>query len=249
MTNTDHWRSEQYQANAAFVPQLGEPLIGLLAPQAGEKILDIGCGDGILTAQIAEMCDQVVGIDASENMIQSARQKGLDAHVLNAQKMSFQQSFDAIFSNAALHWMLKPEQVLKGCYNALRGGGRFVAEMGGLGNVRHIAAALNHQRTVLNLAPVQPWFFPSQAQYKELLEEAGFTVAQIELFDRPTPLPGHIRDWLSTFGHAFFSGMTDAQQEHCINSACQQLSKTQQRQDGTWFADYVRLRFIATKPE
>ena len=249
MTSTDNWQSTQYQANAVFVPQLGEPLLELLAPQAHETILDLGCGDGMLTQMLTDTCRKVVGIDSSPNMIESAKQKGLNAHVGDAHHLTVEQEFDAIISNAALHWMLQPEKVLRGVYDALKVGGRFVAEMGGKGNVQNITNALNAQRNAIGLKAAEPWFFPSIDEYQKLLNTAGFEVKQITLFERPTPLPDHISGWLNTFGHAFFEDMSEQQKQSAIASASQQLAESQLDENGIWYADYMRLRFIAIKPK
>src|SRR5690349_15390007 len=135
------WDPQRYQENAGFVAVLGAPLLDMLAPKAGERILDLGCGDGALTEKIAAIAT-VVAVDASADQIKAARARGLDAHVADGTKLAFKSGFDAVFSNAALHWMRDPDAVIAGVWRALRPGGRFVAECGGAGNVEQIMRAL-----------------------------------------------------------------------------------------------------------
>lgn len=222
---------------------MGQPLLALLKALPHERILDLGCGHGTLTQHIAPLCDHVVAVDASENMVKHAQSTGLDARVINGESLNFNSEFDAIFSNAALHWMLKPGAVLNGCFRALKPNGRIVAEMGGSGNVKHIVEALNNQRVLLDFEPVMPWFFPDVEEYSELARNAGFKIRSIQLFERPTPLPTGIKQWLTTFAHHFVSDLTTAQSDHLISQTCKNLEDKLMDSGGGWFADYVRLRF------
>src|ERR1700730_5840261 len=167
-----HWSAERYAATAHFVPTLGTPVVELLDPQPGEHILDLGCGDGVLTEKIAAAGATVVAVDAAPDMVAAAKARGLDAHVVPGQLLAFEREFDAVFSNAALHWMHPPEAVLAGVARALKPGGRFVAEMGGHNNT---AALLTAFRAVLGrrgieMLDLMPWYFPSAAAYRAKLE-------------------------------------------------------------------------------
>ena len=143
MSEGQHWEAQRYARNARFVADLGQPVVELLAPQPGERILDLGCGDGALTRKLVELGCSVVGVDAGPDMIRAARELGLDAHVVDGHELAFEREFDAVFSNAALHWMKRdPQEVIAGVARALRPGGRFVGEMGGHGNVAAIVTAL-----------------------------------------------------------------------------------------------------------
>src|SRR3569623_1591930 len=200
------WAAHDYAKNASFVPELARGLIDVLAPQRGMRILDLGCGDGVLTAEIAARGADVVGVDASEDMVAAARARDLEALVMNAHALRFDREFDAEFSNAALHWMPRQDLVIAGVAHALKPGGRFVAEFGGHGNVAAIATALRAMalKHGLDAAKAAPWTFPSAAAYCTLLEEGGFEVEDIVLLPRPTILPTDMAGWLTTFARTFF---------------------------------------------
>jgi trans-aconitate methyltransferase len=245
MTDTQ-WDPIQYNKVADFVAKLGEPLIVLLAPKPSDVILDIGCGDGSLTQKIAPLCKELVGIDASAEMIGSALQKGLNAYVKDAQDLDFHEQFDSVFSNAALHWMAAPEKVIKGVFEALKPKGVFVAEFGGYGNAERIVKALSERLTREGVAFHNPWYFPSAETYTALLVKQGFTVDYIELFDRFTTLPGHLRDWIEAFAQSFFKHSNAAQKKMIIDDVTRAL--TQELLVGDqWHVDYVRLRLKAAK--
>ena len=179
------WDPARYQQNAGFVAVLGAPLLDLLAPLAGERILDLGCGDGALTLKIAETAS-VLGVDFSADQIRGARARGLDARVADGNRLDFNDEFDAVFSNAALHWMRDPDGVIAGVWRALKPGGRFVAECGGAGNVASIMAALVaalDRRGIDGKAAV-PWYFPAPEEYRARLERRGFQVESIALIPR-----------------------------------------------------------------
>ncbi len=244
------WDPKVYVSNAAFVAELGEPLLDLLAPKPGERILDLGCGDGRLTAKLAARGPAVVAVDASPDLIAAARQHGLDAHVMNGHDLAFKAEFDAVMSNAALHWMKDPDAVLKGVFRALKPGGRFVAEMGGQGNVARIVAAVG-RALVRRGHPADsgnPWYFPSVDQYRAKLEGQGFTVREMSLFPRPTRLPGDVGGWLDTFAAPFLSVLSPAHRKAAREEAVAELQPVMADPSGVWWADYVRLRFVAVKP-
>jgi trans-aconitate methyltransferase len=251
MATTPHpdWDPTLYAANARFVSDLGQPVVDSLAPRPDECILDLGCGDGALTARLLEIGCRVIGVDASPGMVATARARGVDARVMAGQSLSFDAEFDAVFSNAALHWMQEPRRVVDGVWRALRPGGRFVAEMGGRGNVGSILAASEAALARRGLAFTSPWYFPDVAEYRQMLETRGFAVTAIELFERPTPLPGDIRGWLDTFGQPFLGALDPATRKDVTDEILAQLRPQLCDADGRWIADYVRLRFSAHRPQ
>jgi trans-aconitate methyltransferase len=201
------WSARRYAETAHFVPALGAVVLELLAPSAGERILDLGCGDGVLTEKILASGATVVAVDAAPDMAAAARARGIDARVMAGQSLTFDAEFDAVFSNAALHWMLPPEAVLAGVRRALKPAGRFIGEMGGHNNTAAIIVALSAVlgRRGIDAHRLSPWYFPSAAAYREKLEAAGFAVEDIRIVPRPTVLPTSIEPWLDTFGEAFLA--------------------------------------------
>ena len=245
-----HWDPDRYARNARFVADLGEPLIALLAPAAGERVLDLGCGDGALTRKLADAGCDVVGVDAAPEQIEAAQALGLDARVVDGHRLTFDAEFDAVLSNAALHWMKEPDAAIAGMWRALRPGGRVAAEMGGAGNVETIRTALVAALDARGIdgAAASPWYFPAPDAYRAKLEAAGFRVSRIELIPRPTPLPGELSDWLWTFGESFLMRVPEAARAAVIAEVVEAARPHLQQPDGRWVADYVRLRFTAEKP-
>jgi trans-aconitate methyltransferase len=243
------WTAETYARNGAFVPALGSAVVALLAPQPGERILDLGCGDGTLTETIVASGALVTGFDGSEDFVAAARAKGIDARFGDAHVLPFEGEFDAVFSNAALHWMLEPDRVIAGVARALVSHGRFVGELGGEGNVAAIFAALRETLALRELDADGrfPWYFPSAHAYAERLRAGGFTVERIESFERPTPLPTGMAAWLETFAQPFFRGMDATERSEVIADVAARLAPTRKNAAGEWSADYVRVRFIARK--
>jgi trans-aconitate methyltransferase len=243
------WNSSRYAENARFVSDLGQAVFDLLKPLAGERILDLGCGDGALTEKIAAAGANVVGVDTSSDMVLAAKQRGLDARVMDAYQMSFNSEFDAVFSNAALHWMKRdPDAVLQGVRRALKPGGRFAAEMGGHGCVAAIAVALCatlERCGVADTASLIPWYFPTPDAYRERLEGAGFNVEYISLIPRPTPLPTGMRGWLETFAIPFTKSVTQEKRAAFLDEVTERLRPVLCDEKGRWTADYMRLRFLA----
>jgi len=243
------WDAEQYEGKHSFVWRLGAGVVELLAPKSGERILDIGCGTGQLTAEIAKQGAQVVGLDNSANMIGQARQNypGLSFVLGDATCFHFEEPFDAVFSNAALHWVKQADAAAESIGRALKPGGRFVAEFGGQGNTRSVLKAL-HAALGEDSDARCPWYYPSVGEYASLLDRHGLQVRHAELFDRPTPLEGEngMEDWLRMFCGSFFKGMpTDAvvaKMREVVG-----LLRPGQYRNGVWTVDYRRLRVLALK--
>jgi trans-aconitate methyltransferase len=243
------WNAQTYAHNARFVADLGMPVVEWLNPQPGEHILDLGCGDGALTIKLKELGCHVLGVDASENLIKAAQALGLEAQVMDGHALGFDRPFDAVFSNAALHWMKQPERVIQGVGRSLKTQGRFVGEFGGFGNVAIIHQALKAEMLDRGYdpEPLDPWYFPSPEAYQSLLEAQGFTVTRIQLIPRPTPLPTGLRGWLETFANPFTSALPEEVRSPFLNTVVQTISPQLTDANGQAFADYVRLRFAATK--
>jgi len=244
-----HWSAERYAEAAHFVPALGTPVLELLAPEPGEHILDLGCGDGVPTERIAAAGATVVGVDAAPDMVAAARARGLDARVVAGQNLAFDGEFDAVFSNAALHWMRPPETVLAGVHRALRPGGRFVGEMGGQNNTAAIMVALRAvmARRGIDAERLSPWWFPSAKAYRAKLEAADFTVDGIRIVPRPTPLPAGLEAWLDAFTEDFFSALPPPDRTPARAEIVDLLRPILMDETGTWIADYIRLRFRARR--
>ena len=246
-TSTQTWNAANYADNARFVSDLGAPVLDLLGPKPGERILDIGCGDGALTLKIQGAGATVVAIDQSPSQIEASRKLGLDAHVVDATKLTFENEFDGVFTNAALHWIKPPQAVVAGVARALKPGGRFVGEFGGHGNVakirRALTAALNARG--LDGKAANHWYFPTPEEYSALLAAHGFEVASAVLIPRPTPLPGRMVDWIKTLAQDFVEPIPEGEREDFLNGVEADLAADLKDKGGQWNADYVRIRFAA----
>jgi len=247
MAHTTTWHPSSYATHARFVSDLGEPLLALLDGKANEMILDLGCGDGALTEKIVAAGCRVYGCDSSLPQLQAARRRGAGVFVMDGQQIGLMRRFDAVFSNAALHWMKQAEKVVEGVAGALKTGGRFVGEFGGRGNVATIRRALHGALRLRGIDPwtVDPWYYAAPQEYRELLTRHGFTVLYIELIQRPTKLPGDILGWLEVFAQPFSKAVTEPQRPAFLQEVREQLQPKLQQSDGSWYADYVRLRFKA----
>jgi len=249
MSTAQTWDPACYARNARFVSDLGSPVVDLLAPKPGERILDLGCGDGVLTKKLADLGCEVVGIDSSVPQVEAARKLGVNAFAMSAEDLQYEEEFDAVFSNAVLHWIRRPDVLLAGAYRSLKPGGRFVAECGGHGCVHKIRTALVEalERRGLDGEARVPWYFPSPGDYATRLERAGFRVDSIALIPRPTPLPGDITGWLETFALNFLQGFSDEDRSDYLQEVRSVLEPQLRDANGVWVADYVRLRFAASK--
>lgn len=249
-----NWQPSLYNDKHNFVYTYGQSLVELLAPKSGERILDIGCGSGQLTATIAESGAEVFGIDNAASMIEDAQQRYPDITfgVKDASNFYFDQKFDALFSNAALHWVSDQAGAAQCMYENLRKGGRLVLEMGGFGNVKTITDALRHvlrEAGYFKLADLQIWYFPSIGEYTSLLEQYGFLVKFAQHFDRPTLLESTsegIKDWIRMFGTSFLKGISEEEERELLEEVQEQIRPVCFK-DGRWYADYKRLRVVAQK--
>lgn len=248
----NQWDAKLYDRNHVFVSELATDLIELLAPKKSDRILDLGCGTGDLTNKIASQGVEVIGIDSATTMIEQARHKYPHLHfeVLDARNLDYKEEFDAVFSNAALHWITEPDKVIFGIHQALKQGGRFVAEFGGKGNVKAIITALYQALENAGYSiDLNPWYFPSIAEYGILLEKHGLQLVFATLIDRPTRLKDGEKglvNWLKMFANSFLYSLSAEQQVSIISDVENQLRPVLYQND-TWFADYRRIRIVAVK--
>ena len=241
-----NWNAAKYGRDASFVSQLGNPVLQLLAPQLGEKILDLGCGDGDLTLQIQNCGCKVWGIDSSADMIAAASQKGLRTQVLDARDLNYVAEFDAVFTNAVLHWVSDIDLVVNNVHRALKPGGRFVGEFGGAGNIQSIVDALVETFQEEDFGEFKnPWYFPSVSELTTVLERTKFTLNYIELIPRPTPLKSGIHSWLEIFTNGITHHLNSQQRKQLITKVSQKLKPHIYSQTEGWVCDYVRIRFQA----
>ena len=247
----DNWDADRYDGDHAFVYEYGADVLEWLAPAAGERILDLGCGTGHLTAEIAAAGAEVVGLDNSIEMLETARAEhpGLQFVHADAHRFAFAEPFDAVFSNAALHWVDDPDAVFASVADVLRTGGRFVGEFGGNGNVSAIVEAVAAELEERGHEVPDPWYFPTVGGFAASLEGHGFEVRRVELFDRPTELEGGadgLRSWLAMFGDSLLAPVVDEEREAVLEGVEARL-RPAHFSDGTWVADYRRLRFAAVR--
>lgn len=242
------WDAEAYDDHHSFVVEFGEDLIGLLDPRAGERILDLGCGTGHLTDALRERGADVVGLDSSEDMVTRAREAYPECRFVCADAGTFgaAEPFDAVFSNAALHWIADQRAVAERVRDALRPGGRFVAEMGAAGNIVEILDGVADVADREGIEVTHPWHFPTLGAYSARLEEQGFTVCLARTFERPTTLEGSegLREWFHQFGDALLAPFPDedsamTQIEDELRDECYDANEE------SWTVTYHRLQFRA----
>ena len=247
---TQTWDAQTYGLNGAFVHELAGGVLEWLAAKPGEKILDLGCGDGQLTQRIAATGADVLGVDASLEMVRAARERGIVADLGDAEQLPYaDKTFDAVFSNAALHWVRNQDAMIAQIDRVLKPGGRFVAEMGGHGNVAAIRVALMAVLGRHGFLDSKDGvnYFPTAESYALRLEKQGYQVQRIALIPRPTPLPkGGMSEWLRTFRRGVLEGLPEQLRAEVVEETLTLLEPVLRDEQGNWVADYVRLRFVAT---
>ena len=242
--STSKWDAADYARVGAFVAELGGAALDLLDPQRGERILDVGCGEGTLTRKIIDRGATVLGVDNSPEMIEAARANGIDALLLDAADMQFFSEFDAAFSNATLHWVLAKEQAARAIFRALKAGGRFAGEMGGEGNLRKLREALDEELIIRGYVPpveASNWY-ASPDEFAAVYEAAGFNQIDARLIERPTPIEHGVAAWITTFRKGWLdrAAVPESERPEIAAHVADRL--------GSNIADYVRLRFIMRKP-
>ena len=245
------WDPAAYARDGAFVHALAGGVVEWLAIQPGERILDLGCGDGQLTARLASVGAEVRGVDASAAMVKAARARGVVADQSAAEQLPYPDgSFDAVFSNAALHWVRGQDEMMTEVHRVLKPGGRFVAEMGGHGNIAAIRVALIAVLERYGFASAEDGvnYYPTPEAYTRLLEQHGFTVERMALIPRPTPLEHTgMAAWLRTFRRGVLEKLPEELRDRVVDECCGLLAQALRDEDGNWVADYVRLRFLARR--
>ncbi|WP_337100470.1 class I SAM-dependent methyltransferase [Paenibacillus sp. YIM B09110] len=255
MSSNQVWQSDHYDSKLGFVSEFGKDVVRLLNPIKDERIFDLGCGTGDLAHEISQAGARVTGMDLSAPMIEQAQRKypHIQFMVGDGERFTADAKYDAVFSNAALHWMKNPQSVLAGVWNSLKPGGRFVAEFGGKGNVDAIVQAIGEvlrEDYGIDAGKLNPWYFPSIAEYSMLLEQQGFRVTYAIHFDRPTRIKDNeqgLNHWLRGFADSFFTALGEAERD-AVCSKIAVKARNDLFHDGSWYADYKRLRVMAVKP-
>lgn len=243
------WDPDEYARHARFVSDLGQSVVDLLNPKRGERVLDLGCGDGALTEKLVTAGCRVVAVDSSPEQVWAALERGLDARILDATALGFNSEFDAVFSNAVLHWITEPDAVLQEIRSALVPGGRLVTEFGGAGCVASIRDAFGVAlgKRGIDADCANPWYFPTADEYRARLEANGFTIDMLSVFPRPTPLPSDVTTWLEIFAQPFLATVPEEDRLDLVNEVRLLLEPALKTADGIWVVDYVRLRTAASK--
>jgi trans-aconitate methyltransferase len=245
------WSPQLYEGQHSFVWKYGADLLPLLSPQQGERIVDLGCGTGHLTAQIAEAGADVLGIDKSPDMIGQARQNFPKLRFMLSDVTTFgvAEPVDAVFSNAVLHWVTDAEGAVRAVAGALRPGGRFIAEFGGKRNVQRVLEAVMTAAAERGFEARNPWYFPSLGEYAAILERNGFEIRHGSHFDRFTPLEEgetSLAEWLEMFGGPLLSGVPATERQGVVKRA-EELARPSLYRDERWHVDYVRIRVAAVR--
>ncbi len=235
---------------ASLLTDMGPPVLELLAPKTGERILDLGCGTGVWSEEMMKRGCEVVGVDVNPQAVVAAQARGVDARQINAEAMTFNDEFDAVFSNASLHWMRHPGRVVAGVVRSLKHGGRFVGECGERDNVRTVvdAVTIALDRRGIEVENLHPWVFITKEDATGMLEAGGLKVEKMDVIERPTVLPGTIAQWLSVFAYNYLSSLHPKERNEFLNEVMELCKPKLLQPDGKWVADYVRLRFYAVKP-
>ncbi len=244
------WLADEYEKQARFVFEEAEEILRWLDARPGERILDLGCGSGVIAQRLMRQGCNVLGLDVDADMLRAAKARGVTVVRGSGEQLPFEREFDAVFSNAALHWMTNtPQSVAEGVFRALKPGGRFVAEFGGHGNVAAIITGLRAvaRRRGADESLAAIWYFPSPEDYGALLERTGFGVERIELAPRPTLLPGSLGDWLNVFCPVFLAQFGE-EAPAVIAEVEDLLRPVLCDSAGRWTVDYMRLRVLARKP-
>lgn len=243
------WSAELYDTKAKFVGDLANEAVDMLDIKEGERILDLGCGDGYLSQKLVDKGAIVVGADFSPELVTTARDRGIDARHYNGEELDFENEFDGAFSNAAMHWMKRADAVAEGVYKALKPGGRFVGEFAGKKNAEIIRTAIHAALDArgFDSAKIDPWYLPDEAMYRPVLDGAGFSVKYLSLFDRPVVIDYHVSDWIRTFGSPYLALLTDNQKEDLLTEVTAKIKPDLCDANGQWTIDYTRIRFLAVK--
>ncbi|EEA96818.1 class I SAM-dependent methyltransferase [Pseudovibrio sp. JE062] len=245
-----NWNAQQYLKHAAYVPDFGQDALELLSVEPGEIILDLGCGEGTLAAQIQNRGALVTGIDTAEDILRQADEKGIKTLLMSGEKLEFENEFNAVFSNAALHWMQDYKGVIRGVVKALKPGGRFVGEMGCDRNCRIIRSAMeNVFAENRDFGPYKsPWIFPSPKTYMHALKEAGFSLTYHTEIERRTPLETGMKGWLELFTGSLTEELSEAHKKRFYKETIKRLKPDLYSKENGWEADYVCMRFAAYLP-
>lgn len=243
------WSPQLYERHARFVGDLAEDVVKLLDPQPGERILDIGCGDGYLTEKLASYGARLVGVDFSETLVEAAKKRGVDARHGNGEELWFEAEFDGAFSNAAMHWMLRAAETASGVFRALKPGGRFVGEFAGAGNAQIIRREVHEalERRGIDSSAVDPWYLPSEDEYRDVLSKSGFEVKYVSLFDRPVVIDYPLEKWIQTFGSPYIRALKGLSESEFLAEVSDRAKHELLGPDGKWTIDYTRIRFVAVK--
>jgi len=245
---SNNWNTNQYKNHASFVSDMAEDLVEVLNPKKDETILDLGCGDGTLALKIKQKCQNIIAVDLSNEMVEKTKSLGIEAYIMSATNLEFENKFDAVFSNAVLHWVKQSKLAVQNINKVLKQNGRFIAEFGGYKNINTIVQAIqevfnqNKDYGVFN----NPWYFPTTQEYKNILEQNGFEVKSINLTIRPTSVDD-ISNWLNIFANGIISHLNKEQKESfLLEVKCILENKLYSKEQG-WILDYVRIRVEAKK--